>query len=337
MVVRLPCLWAGLVVGLTALYTSPAYSEERMITNPIAPHGADPWVIRGKDCYYYCRSHKGGVWVNKAARLQDIGKEEGTAVWTAPGGTAYSKELWAPELHFLDGRWYIYVAADDGKNDNHRMYVLESSATDPQAPFTFKGKIAAPTDRWAIDATVLVLDDSRKFLVWSGWEGNVNVSQQLYIAPMSNPWTISGERACISEATLPWEKNGRPLINEGPVALKHGGKVFIVYSASGSWTDDYCLGQLELTGADPMKKSSWTKKDKAVFSRTADVFGPGHCSFTTSPDSKEDWIVYHAARRKGGGWDRDVRIQRFDWNADGSPNFGAPLSPGVQFREPSGQ
>jgi GH43 family beta-xylosidase len=132
--------------------------------------------------------------------------------------------------------------------------------------------------------------------------------------------------------------NGRPLINEGPEILRNAkGKVFLVYSASGSWTDDYCLGQLALNGLDPMKPSSWAKKAKPVFARTSEVIGPGHCSFVKSPDGKEDWIVYHAARTKGGGWDRDVRAQAFGWTADGSPDFGTPVAPGVALAEPSGQ
>ena len=314
-----------------------AAAQEGTFTNPVAESGADPWVVRWKGFYYYCRSAGGKIRVHKAARLQDIGKEKGEAVWTPPPGTAYSKELWAPELHRLDGRWYIYVAADDGNNPNHRMYVLEGAAEDPQEPFAFKGKIADPSDRWAIDATVLATPDGKKYFIWSGWEGTENVAQHIYIAPMSNPWTLGGPRVRISSPELDWEKNGRPLINEGPEVLWNGKKPFIIYSASGSWTDDYCLGQLAWTGGDPLKAPSWVKKGKAVFSRTADVFGPGHASFVKSPDGKEDWIVYHAAKRKGGGWDRNVRIQKFSWNPDGSPDFGTPVSPGAPLREPSGQ
>ena len=328
----------GLFLGLALLATVAAPAAERTFTNPICARGADPWVVRHRDAYYYCRSAGGKIWVSRAERLQEIGREPGAAVWTPPPNTPYSQELWAPELHRLDGRWYIYVAADDGNNPNHRMYVLEGDPEDPQKPFAFKGKISDPSDRWAIDGTVLVLSGNRKYFIWSGWEGDRNVAQHLYIAPMSNPWTISGDRACISKPELPWELNGRPLINEGPEVLRNArGRVFLIYSASGSWTDDYCLGQLTLAGADPLQPAAWVKHRDAVFARTADVFGPGHASFVKSPDGKEDWIVYHAARRKGGGWDRDVRIQKFGWNADGSPNFGTPVSPGVVLPEPSGQ
>lgn len=314
----------------------PAPSRRRTFTNPVAASGADPWVVRHGDAYYLCQSRRGSVWVNQSRRLQDIGQDHWQRVWTPPPGTAYSKELWAPELHRLQGKWWIYVAADDGANANHRMVVLEGSADDPQAPFTLKGKIAAPTDRWAIDGTVLPMPDGRLYFVWSGWEGFENVAQHLYIAPMSNPWTISGERVRISSPELDWELNGKPLINEGPEALWHGDRLFLIYSASGSWGDDYCLGQLTWIGGDPLDPKSWKKHPQAVFARTAEVFGPGHASFVKSRDGQEDWIVYHSAKQSGTGWNRRVNLQRFTWKSDGSPDFGQPIAASLATPEPSG-
>lgn len=307
------------------------------ITNPVAAVGADPWVVAHGGGYYFCQSRKGSVCVARLDRLRDLATAKLLPVWTPPPGTAWSKELWAPELHFLRGRWYIYVAADDGENANHRMYVLEGDARDPLQPFRVKGKIADATDRWAIDGTVLVMPGDNLYFIWSGWEGTENVAQHLYIAPMSDPWTISGPRVKISSPELAWELNGRPLINEGPEVLWNGPRLFVIYSASGSWGDDYCLGQLTFVGQDPVDPKAWVKKPAAIFSRTADVFGPGHCSFVKSRDGKEDWIVYHAARSRGSGWNRDVRIQGFTWNADGSPNFGRPVSPGIAIPGPSGE
>ena len=304
-------------------------------TNPVVANGADPWVIRYQDVYYYCFATDDRIWISCSKNLHEIGLAEPKLVWQPPKGNPWSEELWAPELHFLNNKWYIYVAADDGANENHRMYVLESDNIDPQGHYVLVGKIADSSDCWAIDGTILEYND-RLYFIWSGWEGKVNVQQNLYIAPMSNPWTISGDRVLISEPEYEWEKVGRPLVNEGPEILKKNDKIHIIYSASGSWTDDYCLGQLTFTGGDILSRASWIKKPEPVFSKTETVFGPGHASFVKSPDGREDWIVYHAAKYKGGGWDRDVRMQKFGWNNDDSPNFGAPVSAGVLLEVPSG-
>ena len=314
-----------------------AGNTDNTYINPIVFHGADPWVVFWNEAYYYCYSKGGMILVNKASRLQNIGKGKRAFVWRPPSGEAYSKELWAPELHYLDGKWYIYVAADDGDNHNHRMYVLEGQSQDPQGKYTLKGKISDPSDKWAIDGTVLRLDSGDMYFIWSGWEGDVNVQQNLYIAPMSNPWTISGERVLISQPEYAWEKIGNPLINEGPQVLQHAGRIFIIYSASGSWTDSYCLGQLALVGDNPLDPAAWVKKETAVFSPTDTVFGPGHAGFTTSPDGQEHWIVYHAAKKQGSGWDRNVRMQRFGWTPSGEPDFGTPVDKGVELPGPSGQ
>lgn len=320
---------------ITGCQVAAAAAAPATFTNPIVASGADPWVIQREGQYLFCQSGSGrGVWVSKSARLEDIGKAPRVNVWRPPRGTTYSREIWAPELHYLKGKWYIYVAADDGDNAHHRICVLEGTSQDPQQPFEFRGKLALPGDRWAIDGTVLQHDE-RLYFVWSGWDGAENVAQNLYIASMSDPLTISSDRVCISRPEHDWEEHGRPLVNEGPEALRHDGKVFIIYSASGSWGDDYCLGQLTWTGGDMLQPQSWVKKAAPVFSRAPNVFGPGHASFVRSPDGTQDWIVYHAAKYRGGGWNRSVRMQQFSWNPDGSPNFGAPVSTGVPLAVPS--
>ncbi len=195
------------------------------------------------------------IW--KTKNIADLENAEKKVVWTPPATGPYSKELWAPELHFLDGKWYIYFAADEGHNENHRIYVVENASRDPlEGEWTFKGKLADASDKWAIDATVFEAG-GKTFAVWSGWEGDSNGVQGLYIARMKNPWTIEGPRVRLSVPDHPWEKvgdfdsKGKVLalphvdVNEGPEILQHEGKVFLIYSASGCWTDYYSLGMLE--------------------------------------------------------------------------------------------
>ncbi len=231
-----------------------------------------------------------------------------------------------------------YAAADDGDNAHHRMYVLENDSADPQAPFHFKGKIFAPDDHWAIDGTVLEMPDGKLFFIWSGWDGNENVAQNLYIAPMSNPWTISDARVCISRPNWIGEKRGGlPTINEGPETLWHDGKLFVILFGERK-LERFLLSRP--TGVDRRRRDESEfvgEKSDAGFCGHAGCHQPGHCSFVKSPDGAEDWIVYHVAKFRGAGWNRQVQIQKFSWNADGSPNFGKPISPDVKISAPSGE
>ena len=298
--------------------------------NPLCA-GADPWVIRHDSAYLYCHSLGDGVAVRKADSLPGIATATPVRIWKAPETGPFSKEIWAPELHFWGGRWWVYVAADDGDNANHRTIVLRSETEDPLGDYELLGKLELTPDRWSIDCTLLVHPITQKlYAIWSGWEEFENVTQNLYICPLSDPFTPTGERVLISRPDLEWEKRGSggpgnlPTINEGPQVLVKNSTVHVIYSAAGSWCDDYCLGRLTLPpGADPLDASAWTKHPEPVFQKSETVFGPGHGSFVTD-DAGGDWLVHHAAKHSGAGWDRVVRIQPFAWNGD-TPEFGSPV------------
>lgn len=324
----------------------PAAIVSCVFYNPILYPGADPSLVFHEGYYYYVMSENiatgSSISIRKAANLTDLGSAEAIQIWRAPNNEPYSKNVWAPELHFIDGEWYIYVAADDGVNANHRTYALQADSDDPQGTWTFKGKVADPhNDKWSIDATVFK-HEGQLYTVWSGWPGDVgDFPQNLYIAPMSDPLTISGPRQLISTPELIWETSVAA-INEGPEVLVHDGQLSIVYAANASWTPSYNLGLLVHNGGDVLDPASWVKNPEPVFAgyddKRGSVFGPGHAGFTTSPDGAQDWIVYHANATADGGWaKRDVRTQMFTWNDDGTPNFGHPIPASLPLDVPSGQ
>ena len=315
--------------------------------NPIAV-GADPWVVRHGGYYYWCLSENDlGVAVYRSRSLTALGEKH--IVWRAPASGPYSAQVWAPELHRFEGRWYIYVAASNGRNETHRMIALESPGDDPTQPFSFKAEFYTGDDfahhrqnRWAIDGTVLTLR-GRRFFLWSGW-ANHRDEQSLYLAPMANPWSLSGARVRIcANDDFGWEHVGESRaergLNEGPQVLQRDGRTFVVYSCSGSWEPTYKLAMLELAAdGDPLSPHSWRKHAEPVFAPTEETCGVGHCSFTHSPDGTEDWIVYHAKVSPQHGWDRRIYAQPFCWNAAGLPDFGVPCGAGVVVapsREPA--
>lgn len=335
---------------LLLMISSPIFAQNSStFTNPLLPYGADPYSFYKDGYYYYTHTSQNKLVIWKTKNLADLKNAESKIIWTPPAGTLYSKELWAPEIHFIRGKWYIYFAADDGDNNHHRMYILENTSPDPmQGDWIFKGKIAdASNDKWAIDGDVFE-HNGQLYMIWSGWEGDKNGQQNIYIAKMKNPWTILGKRSKISGSDFNWEKHGdlndpnlpHVNVNEGPQILKHGNKLFIIYSASGCWTDFYALGMLTTDAkSDLMKSSNWKKSPEPVFKQSPEnkVFAPGHNSFFKSPDGKEDWILYHAnsEANQGCGKFRSPRMQKFTWNTDGTPNFGVPVKENEELKIPS--
>ncbi|WP_339278755.1 family 43 glycosylhydrolase [Paenibacillus sp. FSL W8-1187] len=300
----------------------------------------DPSVVHHGGFYYMTFTHGGTDIMVMKSRTLDFRSAERKVVWHPPVGTAYSANLWAPEIQHVRGKWLIYFAADDGDNANHRMYALEAATDDPMGEYAFKGKIADETDKWAIDGLVMEHEE-RLYFIWSGWEGDVNEAQNTYIAPMSDPLTISGPRVLLSRPDLDWEKaGGPPYINEGQSVLRRDGRVHIVYSGAGSWTPYYSIGALSLReGGDPLRAEDWSKHPKPLLAPDAEagVYGPGHNSFAASPDGTETWIVYHATSGESDGWaNRKARAAKVGWTADGLPDFGPPQPLEAAIEAPSG-
>ncbi|KAK1810520.1 hypothetical protein LTR12_015100 [Friedmanniomyces endolithicus] len=233
---------------------------------------------------------------------------------------------------------------------NHRMYVLQGSTADPwTSNYTMKAQLNT-YDQFAIDGTYFQ-HTTGLYHVYSCWySAYESWPSNLCITKMSNPWTVESnvtERQILSVPTQPWERtpygrmqNDRLSSNEGPEQLTSpDGKQFIVYSAARSDNRNYCLGQLELVGEDPMNNQDWRKNNEnCVFYQNAlqHAYGVGHASFTTSPDGTENFIVYHGMEDPYSGWSaRKIRTQKFTWNADGTPNFPRPgYGP---YAVPSGQ
>ena len=305
--------------------------------NPLLPSGADPYSTFKDGFYYYTQTMGDKLVIWKTRSLFELNTAEKKTIWLAKSDQMHA--IWAPELAFLRGKWYMYFAARTVAGKDHRMYVLENASKDPmKGEWLLKGQVADATDKWAIDGDVFE-HKGKLYMLWSGWEGDHNVQQNIYIAEMKNPWTISSARVKISGSDFDWEKHGdlgqnsqppHVNVNEGPQFLLKRKKMFVIYSASGCWTDYYALGMLSANAdADLLNASSWNKSPEPVFKGSPEngVYAPGHNSFFKSPDGKEDWILYHAnaAAGQGCGGKRSPRAQRFTWDKAGMPVFGTPL------------
>ena len=334
-------LFVSALLSIGHLAGAQSVPAPRTFTNPLKVNGPDPWIIRHGGYYYYTNTMGKNLTVWKSKTLEGVKDAPGAVVWTPPATGPNSYEIWAPELHFLDGKWYLYYTATDKANfgDKTRyVFVLENTSPDP-ATGTWVDKGRVNTKYSGLDGTVFEHGGQRYF-VYSAYVGPQSV---LAIAPMRNPWTLDAAReTTIATPTLAWEKGGGRQILEGPEFLAgKKGQLFLVYSGSACWDDNYSLGMLTAKpGADPLQAASWVKSPEPVFKPSAEngVWGTGHNSFTTSPDGRESWIVYHAKAAADGKCEgRSARAQRFSWRPDGSPDFGVPAALATPQPVPSGE
>lgn len=323
---------------------SPSIPKDSTFYNPLLGSGPDPWVYQKDQNYYYMHTMVSSITIWKTRNMSELATATAVKVWTPPSQGQNSRNIWAPELHYLQGKWYLYYTAGASSDlATQRCFVLENSSPDPTiGSWTDKGKIGDPKgDFFSIDGTVLEYKD-KMYFIWSGQISSSDITQRIYIAEMENPWTLKTGRVQLSVPQYDWEKKGSA-VNEGPEALVNSkGQLFVVFSVSNCSTDDYGLGQLRLKdNGDPLNPADWTKSPDPVFRKSLKnkVFGPGHNGFFKSKDQKEDWIIYHAnnASGQGCGGTRSPRIQKFGWKADGSPDFGEPVAPGQKMVKPSGE
>jgi GH43 family beta-xylosidase len=314
-----------------------------VFTNPLLQSGPDPWVIRHNGMYYYLNTTGHNLVIRKTKAMSALPATKPLVVWTPPAKGPNARDIWAPELHRLNNKWYLYYTA--GSSDSihpQHTFVLENTAADPTAgTWTDKGQVRdTAADYFAIDGTVF-RHKGKDYFIWSGHNGKDNV-QRLYIARMADPWTLVSPRVEIAAPQYAWEKDALA-VNEGPEILKNAkGEVFLIFSASACWTESYALGIITLkNGADPLRADSWTKAPEPVLqARPANgAFAPGHNGFFKSPDGKEDWIIYHANSKAGQGCgnQRNPRMQRITWKANGRPDFGEPVKINTPIKNPSGE
>ena len=234
------------------------------------------------------------------------------------------EQLWSPTIWQRGGRWWIYFTAQmPGKE--HAIYVLQSDTGDPLGRYTFRG--ALDLGRPSIDPSILTVK-GKDYLMYVTVDGGENAIRMVRLA---GPMQPVGDSSLIAEPQYGWEKGEGTSrnypVDEGPTALYHGGKTFVVFSGSDTASPRYCLGLLTLTGEDPLQRSSWTKGPKPVFeaNAAADVYGPGRGTFARGKDAI--WWLLYASRTTDAptAAGRATTAQPFQWKADGSPDFGIPL------------
>jgi len=307
------------------------------VLKPLILQRADPFIHRHGDGWYYFTASVpayDGVELRRSRTIAGLASAEPVMVWRKPDTGPCSDLVWAPEIHFNQGAWYVYFAAAPSREIKdelfqHRMYAISTGADNPlEGKWTFEGRIETGLDTFCLDATTFTHRGVLYYL-WAQKDPDIRGNSNLYIAPMQDPVTLSGQPVRLSKPEFDWEIRGF-WVNEGPAVVKHGSRVFITYSASAT-DENYAMGLLWADAdADLLDPASWTKSEQPVLTSSPrySIFGPGHNSFTVAEDVETDMLVYHArtyTEIEGDPlWDpnRHTFVKPLQWGPDGMPVFG---------------
>lgn len=311
--------------------------EEIRENKPFIEQRADPYVYRHTDGAYYFTASVPAydrIVLRRSDSLLGLAKAPEKTVWRKHESGEMSRHIWAPELHYLDGKWYLYFAA--GEQDDMwkiRPFILECTGQDPlEDAWVEKGKMQRSDDdiysfeAFSLDATILENKGERYFI----WAEKVSVGIQisnLYIARMESPTKLATAQVLLTTPDYDWERRDI-WVNEGPAVIRKNGRIFLTYSASATG-ECYCMGMLSIgEDEDLLDPRAWKKERYPVLSssREAGLYGPGHNSFTKLPDGT-DVCVYHArpyAEIQGDPLydpNRHAMLMKVEWDEKGYPVF----------------
>lgn len=312
---------------------------QETILQPLIEQRADPYIYKHTDGYYYFTASVplyDRIELRRATTIAGLATAPTVDAWHKPETGPYSELVWAPELHFNDGAWYVYFAAAPSRAIKdalfqHRMYAIRNRHANPlEGEWEFIGQVDTGIDSFCLDATTFTHKGTLYYL-WAQKDPAIEGNSNLYIAPMKTPWQIEGAPILLSKPEHDWETIGF-WVNEGPSVLRRNGKIFISYSASAT-DHNYAMGLLWADeDADLLDPRSWTKSAQPVLRTCYDhgVYGPGHNSFTLAEDNDTVMLVYHARTYTeivgDPLWnpDRHTFVKPLRWDDQGMPVFGRP-------------
>lgn len=302
-----------IISAIFNLFGIPADSFDILPADSL--NGGDPFIVETSTGTYYTYTTGGSIDIIKITDSEGFVYEERKTVFYA-GSDGTVKDIWAPEIHNINGRWYIIAAAVFNKDavaigkmpeaneytehDDYYRYcfVLESKTDDIFGEYEFKS-VLAPAGMNNIDGTYLKAND-KLYFVTSSYKAVAH--QCITITEMTDPFTLAEDAdgqtvtSVISSPEFTWEKKGWR-VNEGPAVLYKDNNIYVVYSASGFSSGEYALGMLSFVGKNIMNPKHWLKSPLPVHYNNSlkGIYNAGHCSFLYK-DNGDIYMVYHATK-----------------------------------------
>lgn len=321
-----------LVIAVVLIFQQQIFAQTIKFDNPIAEQRADPWVHKTEDGIYYLIAtvpEYDKIVIRKANSINGLKSAAEKTVWYKHDKGIMGHHIWAPELHRIDGKWYIYFAAGEAENIwNIRMWVLSNSSENPmEGEWKEEGKIKTKIESFSLDATTFE-HIGKRYLIWAQNVRGGKHGTALVLSEMKDPTTLTGPEIILTEPEFNWERI-KYNVNEGAAVIKRNGKIFVTYSASAT-NHNYCMGLLWIDeSADLLDASNWKKSPGPVFYTNEEFkrFGPGHNSFTLAEDRETIVMIYHARNYKDIQGDelsdpnRATRARIVNWTKSGFPDF----------------
>ena len=237
--------------------------------------------------------------------------------------------FWAPEMAYQDGVFYLFYHPN---GNGHGFRVRVATSRSPEGPFLDTGQPMTDVldNPFAIDSHAFRDEDGQWYLFYAtdfyDEDATTFRGTALVVDRLVSMTELAGQPQVVMRAHWQWqifERNrsmgGRVAdwyTLEGPSVVKRGGKYYCFYSGGNYQNDTYGVDYLvadRVTG--PWREAGQFRGPQIMRSVPGKVIGPGHNSVVSSPDGREDFIVYHA-------WDpamtaRQMWVDPLEWTPEG--------------------
>jgi GH43 family beta-xylosidase len=209
---RNPGMRTLLLTSLMFLNAMAMAATEPSFDNPLLRQRADPHAFLHTDGQYYV-SATVAEWdrieIRRTRDLNSLGTAQAKVIWRKHASGPMSAHIWAPEIHFIDGKWYVYFTAS--RHDaiwEVRPYVLMNESADPfTGEWREMGRLETGWDSFSLDGTTFVHKRQRYF-VWTqrGRNPEEGKGTNIYIAAMATPTSIKGRVTLLTKPEYEWER-----------------------------------------------------------------------------------------------------------------------------------
>ena len=310
--------------------------------SPLVLQRADPYLFRKDGKYYFtatCPKYD-RIEIRCADTVNGIAAATARVVWKKHALGAQACHVWAPEIHYVMGKWVIYYAAGHKPGQwRIRPYALICKGQDPMRDeWVEAGKLQPaegdryPFTHFSLDTTVFE-QNGRWYVIWAQKVGTedsgIKPISNLYIAELETPTKLKTFHVLLSTPDYDWERDGGFWVNEGPSIIKNAGKIYCTFSASATGAC-YCMGMLRADeNADLLDPRSWHKDRYPVFKtdERLKIYGPGHNCFTVGDEGEPITLLHFRSYEKITGdplndHNRHAHVMKVTFGKDGAPVFG---------------